>query len=502
MRYVVTGNSAVAAWAKTNGIDVIDAEADYVAALTQRLSGQRLDWIFSVANLRPLSTEFLQLSTNGGVNYHDGPLPRYGGVHAPAWAIIAREPVHGITWHVMSEQLDAGDIILQQPIRVDADETSLTLNLKCFQAGAESFDRVLQRLASGDVRTQQHALDRTTYHRVRDRVPAAATLDWSQSADELAAIVRALDFGNYRNTLGVAKAAFPEALFVVRKARALRGHASMSPGSVARIDSAGIVISTGKGDLVLESFATLEGEPVALTEVAARAGVAVGLPLPAITSDLRARLSDIDRQSAAFEHFWVSRLLHASLLALPARWSATVESGASGGGVWRWLPARQVPRATLVDQQPQMVALASVCAWLGQVGGRASYDLSLVSPATEGRLTGLERWVMETVPLAVDLNGGDIARLAETLAAEIRRLRRAGTPLRDLVARAPDLQKLPSGPVIGVTLVKSFDGFELKPRCALLAAINENGEMRLGYDSSVVNGEDVSRDYQEWSGRE
>ena len=36
----------------------------------------------------------------GGINFHDGPLPRYAGLYVTAWALMNRETSHGVTWHV------------------------------------------------------------------------------------------------------------------------------------------------------------------------------------------------------------------------------------------------------------------------------------------------------------------------------------------------------------------------------------------------------------------
>jgi methionyl-tRNA formyltransferase len=187
VRYVITASPAVVRWAHAAGIPTISAEGDCAASLAAALHGERLDWIFSVANLRALPVAMLDLAKNGGVNFHDGPLPRFGGVHAPAWALIAGEREHGITWHRMAERLDAGEIITQRAVPIDDDDTSLALNLKCFEAGVESFGDVLDKLTQSRLETRTHALDRASYHRKADRVPAAATLDWNRSAKELSA---------------------------------------------------------------------------------------------------------------------------------------------------------------------------------------------------------------------------------------------------------------------------------------------------------------------------
>ena len=50
------------------------------------------------------------------INFHDALLPRYAGLNAPAWALLAGESTHGVTWHEMTPQVDAGRIVRQGPL--------------------------------------------------------------------------------------------------------------------------------------------------------------------------------------------------------------------------------------------------------------------------------------------------------------------------------------------------------------------------------------------------
>ena len=95
----------------------------------------------------------LARATKGAVNFHDGPLPAYAGLNAPVWAILAGETTHGITWHLMEEGADTGDILVTQEVNINEEETAFTFNAKCFAAGVESFaplaipDRMVLRIS-------------------------------------------------------------------------------------------------------------------------------------------------------------------------------------------------------------------------------------------------------------------------------------------------------------------------------------------------------------------
>ena len=76
----------------------------------------------------------LALPRRFAINYHDAPLPRYAGRHATPWAILQQETQYAVTWHVMASTIDAGDILVQQPVSIAPQDTAYTLNLACFDA--------------------------------------------------------------------------------------------------------------------------------------------------------------------------------------------------------------------------------------------------------------------------------------------------------------------------------------------------------------------------------
>ena len=102
---VVTRDSAVQGWADGQGIPTQTAPRDLIAA------GTRCDWLLSIANLRLIPQEMIDLAANGAINFHDGPLPAYAGLNTPAWAIINGEPTHGVSWHLIEGGVDEGDLL-------------------------------------------------------------------------------------------------------------------------------------------------------------------------------------------------------------------------------------------------------------------------------------------------------------------------------------------------------------------------------------------------------
>ena len=83
------------------------------------------------------------------VNYHDGLLPRYQGVAATAWSIYEGAGSSGFTFHLMTEEVDRGPVLLQGAVGLGSDAalwptTRLKTRLACSQLGP-----LLELLATG-----------------------------------------------------------------------------------------------------------------------------------------------------------------------------------------------------------------------------------------------------------------------------------------------------------------------------------------------------------------
>jgi methionyl-tRNA formyltransferase len=128
---VVSGNGANLDWAAAQGLRAVRMEGEWAS----HLDGLAFDYLFSVANLRMLPVAVLARARKLAINFHDGLLPRYAGLNATSWALMAQEPVHGVTWHEMTERADAGRIVRQASFEMSPAETALSLNAKCYEAG-------------------------------------------------------------------------------------------------------------------------------------------------------------------------------------------------------------------------------------------------------------------------------------------------------------------------------------------------------------------------------
>jgi methionyl-tRNA formyltransferase len=132
------------------------------------------DYLFSVVNFIILKPELLRSPRCLAINYHDGPLPRYAGSNAIAWALYNGETTHGVTWHVMEESVDAGDILKQVNFAIKPGDTHHSVQLKCYLAAMRAFRELLLELKDGTYTRTRQDLSKRTFYR-RSQVPPQST---------------------------------------------------------------------------------------------------------------------------------------------------------------------------------------------------------------------------------------------------------------------------------------------------------------------------------------
>ncbi|MDP4008138.1 MAG: phosphoribosylglycinamide formyltransferase [Candidatus Peregrinibacteria bacterium] len=114
----------------------------------------RVDLICLIGYMNILTPEFIQDFEGKIINVHPSLLPHYGGkgmygdaVHEAVLASGDKET--GMTIHYVTEEVDAGEMILQVSVSVEADDTIETLRQKVQAEEKLGYVEVLKRLSSG-----------------------------------------------------------------------------------------------------------------------------------------------------------------------------------------------------------------------------------------------------------------------------------------------------------------------------------------------------------------
>jgi methionyl-tRNA formyltransferase len=318
IRAVITRSAEVRAWAARNGLRCEDKDSDFAATLAQ----VSFDWLFSVANMTLIPQAVIDLAARGAINFHDGPLPEYAGLNTPVWALLNGETRHGVTWHIMDGGIDTGDIVEQRLFAIAPDETALTLNARCFAAGIDSFTALIDRLQTGPPERRAQDINRRRLYRRGDR-PAAMRLDFTRPAGEIAALVRALDHGAYRNPLACPRIEAGGRVLLVARTEPQTPAGDAPPGTVLAVDADGLSVAAADGAVRLEGLRGCRGAPVCPMSVA-EPGAVLASPTPSEAAALSQALARL----APGEEYWTRSLRDAVPAELPMA-GARGESGAA-----------------------------------------------------------------------------------------------------------------------------------------------------------------------------
>ncbi|HKX39510.1 MAG TPA: formyltransferase family protein, partial [Burkholderiaceae bacterium] len=316
IRGVVSSAPEVVRWCDAHGVARIAASQDQPAFLGR----EPFDYLFSIINHAVCAPEVLALPRQAAINFHDSLLPRYAGFNVTSWALLAGETSHGVTWHEMSERVDAGRILKQREFAIAADDTAFTLAAKCYDAAIESFAELLHELLAGTSVPQAQDNAQRSYYTRQRRPVGGALIAWDRPAAELDALVRALNFGPDANPLAVAKCRFGDEWWVATDAAIASdevapggsGATPAAPGTVLAIAADGITVATASEPLRLRALQTLAGAAVSPHELTQRCGLRPGAQLAGLDDEAHARFAQAVDRLATHEAFWTRRLAAAT----------------------------------------------------------------------------------------------------------------------------------------------------------------------------------------------
>jgi len=489
IRGVISDEPAITRWALERGLPALDSKGDLAA----KLAGD-FDYLFSITNLSVLSNEVLARPRRAAINFHDGPLPYYAGLYTPLWALVNREPTHGISWHEMRAEVDEGDLLAQQAVEISPGETSLTLNTKCYAAGIDSFGPLVDALASGGATPIAQDLAKTRYFGKWERPAAAGALDFARPAAELEALVRALDFGRYENPVAAAKLVHGGHCLQVAQASAEEARDAAPPGTVLEISADALVVATGSGALRISELSTARGRRLALAQAVAQLGLHAGSRLDPLEPTLAARLTELNAVLCRSEAFWVRRLRDLEPLELPYLRAERTGTGTAELASLELEPPRAfLERFAASAGSGGDALVAGFAAYLARLCGRTRFDLGFSDTELRQRIAGLEALAAEWVPLRVSVDD-EVA--AETVLGDLRgsveTARKRVTFLHDAVSRFPALRArsdLSLGHTLSVVaeIRPSLDGGALPPGALFRFAARADGAAaRLDWDRRAL----------------
>lgn len=178
-----------------------------------------VDFIFSINNSIILKKQFTSLAQKMAINYHDAPLPRYAGMYATKWAILNGEKQHGISWHEVVDEIDAGDIVSSITLPILPNDTASSLDTRCFEAALTSFNELVLSIIEKRLKLIPQKLENRTYYPYGLRPDSFGLINHEMPAKSVDALIRATNFGsNYDNEFTLPLLFVQNEYYVVAKA--------------------------------------------------------------------------------------------------------------------------------------------------------------------------------------------------------------------------------------------------------------------------------------------
>ena len=115
-------------------------------SFVNELKNLKPDLLVVVAYGKILPKDVLDIPKYGAVNVHGSLLPKYRGSAPIQWAIINGEKETGITTMFMDENMDTGDIILEEKISISDDETTGKLWKEMAKAGGKLLVKTIEKI--------------------------------------------------------------------------------------------------------------------------------------------------------------------------------------------------------------------------------------------------------------------------------------------------------------------------------------------------------------------
>lgn len=124
------------------------------------------------------------------INCHGSLLPKYRGACPYFAPVFNGDPTTGLTFHLIDEGIDTGDILLQKEFEIEPDETAIGLAKRSASKFGEEIAPLLQRLKTGDISLQRQT---GTASYVPEKKSEWGWIPWNSPAATIDQRLRALD---------------------------------------------------------------------------------------------------------------------------------------------------------------------------------------------------------------------------------------------------------------------------------------------------------------------
>jgi methionyl-tRNA formyltransferase len=164
------------------GLEVAEPTSSEETVRALRSAGG-LEVAVVVAFGRILGPDALAVPARGMLNVHFSLLPRWRGAAPVARALMAGDPMTGVTIIRLDEGLDTGPVLTAQAVDIDAEEIAGELTARLSRLGARLLTDILPSYTSGDLEPVAQSDEGMTYADKIEPVERSIRLDGARMGE-------------------------------------------------------------------------------------------------------------------------------------------------------------------------------------------------------------------------------------------------------------------------------------------------------------------------------
>ena len=149
--------------AKISGIDTyvieqesFDSKLEFEESLSTRISEINPKLIVLAGFMKVLSPQFVRLFRGKIINIHPSLLPEYPGLNTHQRVLEDKKKIHGMSVHLVTEDLDGGPVIAQDSVYVLPDDTIESLAKRVLEREHIIYPKVVESLAIGKIQLSDY----------------------------------------------------------------------------------------------------------------------------------------------------------------------------------------------------------------------------------------------------------------------------------------------------------------------------------------------------------
>ena len=149
--------------AKISGIDTyvieqesFDSKLEFEDSLSTRISEINPKLIVLAGFMKVLSPQFVKLFRGKIINIHPSLLPEYPGLNTHQRVLEDKKKIHGMSVHLVTEDLDGGPVIAQDSVYVLPDDTIESLAKRVLEREHIIYPKVVESLAIGKIQLSDY----------------------------------------------------------------------------------------------------------------------------------------------------------------------------------------------------------------------------------------------------------------------------------------------------------------------------------------------------------